>query len=231
VTVGEVRPLLEIERDLERSFAADEAAIAREPKGWPPALILFHCAQWRARLRDALVEFEAGREYAHPGNVDEINDRELPQGDGVALSTAAARSDALLGDLIALSSRLASRYFQWSLTRTCGDAIVRNSYFHPRVHLAAYWQENGEDRRAHQLMENTVGELRELWPAPIILGAGLYNLATVRVAQDRADEALDLLEEAGPMRPDILAQAAGDPDLAALRGNARFQALTTQGFK
>lgn len=229
--MGEARPLLEIERELERSFAAGEASAAREPKGWPPALIFFHFAQWRGRLRDALAEFEAGREYTQPGNIDEINDRELPEADGVPLAESSARADALLGDLIALSSRLSARDFQWTLTRTCGDAIIRNSYFHPRVHIAAYWQENGEDRRAHQLLENTVGELRELWPAPIILGAGLYSLAGARLAQERPDEAIDLLEEAAPMRPDIVSRAAGDPDLAALKGNPRFEALTAQGFK
>ena len=220
--------LLEVERELERSFALDEAALAREPKGWPPSLIFFHCAQWRGRLRDALVAFEGGHEYTQPGNIDELNDRELPTGDGLSLVDTAARADSLLGDLIVLSSRLVDRYFQWTITRTCGDAIVRNSYFHPRVHLIAYLQENGEDRRAHQLLENTVGELRELWPAPVILGAGLYNLAAARVAQERPDLAIDLLEEAAPMRPDILLHAPGDPDLAALKGNPRFEALTAQ---
>jgi hypothetical protein len=38
-------------------------------------------------------------------------------------------------------------------------------------------------------------------------------------------EALHLLAESFPMRPDLKASAAGDSDLVALRGNARFQAL------
>ena len=220
--------LLEVERKLERSFALDEEALAREPKGWSPALIFFHCAQWRGRLRDALVAFEAGDEYTQPGNIDDLNDRELPDGDGLLLVEAAARADLLLGELMVLSGRLVDRYFQWTITRTCGDAIVRNSYFHPRLHLTAYLQQNGEDRRAHQLLENTVGELRELWPAPVILGASLYNLAAARVAQERPEQAIDLLEEAAPMRPDILLHAPGDPDLAPLKGNRRFEALTAQ---
>lgn len=226
--MADANQLLEVERELERSFAVDEGALGREPKGWPPSLIFFHCAQWRGRLRDALVAFEAGHEYAQPGNVDELNDRELPSGDGMSLIDAAAHADSLLGELMVLSGRLVDRYFQWTITRTCGDAIVRNSYFHPRVHLTEYLHANGEDRRAHQLAENTVGELRELWPAPVILGAGLYNLAAARVTQERHDLALDLLEEAAPMRPDILLRAPGDPDLAPLKGNPRFEALTAQ---
>lgn len=215
-----------MERDLERTFAADEAALARESKGWPAALIFFHVAQWRERLRDALTSFEAGRDYAQPGSVDELNDRELPGGHGVPLSETSARADELLGALMGLSASLGDRPFKWTLTETTGDAVVRNSYFHPRIHFTAYWQQNGEAQRAHELVERTAQELRDLWPSPVILGAGLYNLATVRVAQGRKDEALALLEEAAPMRPDIVKNARMDPDLATLKGNPRFEALT-----
>jgi len=196
--MGDASRLLEVERQLERSFAADEAALGHGARGSMPSVMLFHFAHWRERLRDALVAFEAGSRYAQPHDIDD-----MPAADGEGLGDAAARSDSVLGEMIELSARLGGRYFQWPLTRTCGDAIMRNSYFQPRVHLAAYWHENGEGRRAQQLVENTARELRELWPAPIILGAGLYNLATLRVAQGRYDDALDLLDEVLPMRPGI----------------------------
>jgi hypothetical protein len=102
---------------------------------------------------------------------------------------------------------------------------VRNSYFHPRLHISDYWHESGSNDRAHSLIESTVDELRELWPSPLILGAGLYNLACVRAGQDRHAEALDLLEEAAPMRPDLCAAAAQDSDLADLQDEPRFQAI------
>lgn len=214
-----------MERDLERTFAADEAALMRRPNGWPAALIFFHLAQWRERLRDALSHFEAGRDYAQPGNVDDLNDRELPAGQGLPLSETAARADEVLGALMGLSASLGDRPFKWTLTENTADAIVRNSYFHPRLHFTSYWRENGEPQRAHELVERTAQELRDLWPSPIILGAGLYNLATVRAGQGRKDDALALLEEAAPMRPDLVRNAGADPELAALKGNAKFEAL------
>ena len=58
-----------------------------------------------------------------------------------------------------------------------------------------------------------------------ILGAALYNLAGLRAAQRRVDEALDLLEEALPMRPDLRAGAADERDLAPLRDSQRFRAI------
>jgi len=218
--------LLEIERQLERSFVADEIALGREPNGWPAALIMFHIAQWRGRLLRGLIDFHAGRPYTPPpANIDEFNDVELASGQGVSLEEWSDQADAVLGELIDLSVAIGDQPFKWNVTATTGDALVRNSYLHPRIHITAYLQENGEDARANTLVENTASELRQIWPSPIVLGAGLYNLACVRVAQGRHAEALDLLEEAAPMRPDLCTAAARDDDLAPLRAEARFQAL------
>jgi tetratricopeptide (TPR) repeat protein len=224
--MGDAARLLAIERELERTFVREEQRAQRAAGGWSAALICFHLAQWRERLRAGFVEFQAGRTYTGPGNSDEVNDRELPTGRDLPLSQTSLRADQALEEVMALYDSLGEREFKWGMTNTTGDSIVRNSYFHPRVHIAAYWQENGDQRRAHQLLENTAGELRELWPSPVILGAGLYNLAGARVAQGLHEEAVDLLDEAAPMRPDILERAGQDPELAKLRGDPRFQELT-----
>jgi len=228
--VGDVGRLLAVERELERTFVSEALRLEPAPNGWPVALICFHLAQWRERLGTALTDFQAGHPYSHPVDVDveEVDDLELPIGCDLPLGQTSVRADQSLGELMALYASLGEREFRWTTTYTTGDAIVRNSYFHPRVHIGTYWHENHEERRAHQLIENTVGELRELWPSPIILGAGLYSLATARVAQGDRESAIDLLDEAAPMRPDILRHAHGDPDLAALKGDPRFEELTAQ---
>jgi tetratricopeptide (TPR) repeat protein len=222
------RDLLEIERELERSFVDEERAVAREVKGWPVATIFFHFAQWRERLRNALTEFHAGREYVPPptpAEIDEFNDRELAGGHNVPLSEAYVRSDANLAALIELAAAVGDQPFKWNMTHTTGDTLVRNSYFHPRTHIYQYWYENGEVQRAHELLETTATDLRRLWPSPINLGASLFNLAGARIEQGRKDEALNLLEEAAPMRPDLLARVRDDPDFASLKGDRRFEAL------
>jgi hypothetical protein len=56
------------------------------------------------------------------------------------------------------------------------------------------------------------------------MGTVIYNLACARVAQERMDEGLTLLEEAFQLRPDYKAGATGDADLAPLYDNPRFQA-------
>ena len=220
--------LLEQQRQAERSFVDRELREKRSPTGWPAALIMFHVAQWRERLAAGLDSFKAGRPYTPPPpDIDELNDAELPRGAGLTLEETSRRSDELLTHLIQLNEEIGDRPFEWRLTRTSSEAIIRNSYLHPRTHIAAYYRENGEEVTAWKLVEDTVADLRAESGPPVVMGAALYNLAAVRLAQHKHDEALALLEEGIAMRPDLRAAAGSDPDLAALKGDPQFRALTS----
>ena len=221
--------VLEAQRKLEQEFVAGAHRSETQPKGWPAALVMFHISMWRERMRDALTEFRHARPYpAPPENTDEVNDAELASGIGTPLADAAARADKLLTELIALGQELGDRPFKWFSATSTSEALLRNSYVHPRNHIAEYLKENGEMTRAHGLVEDGASEMRAIGAPPLILGATLYNLAAVRATQGRVEDALDLLEEAVPMRPDAVLLAAGDTDFAPLRDNARFQALVKE---
>jgi len=223
----DVRKALEAEREMEREFVSQVTRSETAPQGWPAALILFHLSMWRERLRNALTDVREGRTFTpspEGREIDEVNDAELASGLGVSLSDIAERSDTLLAELIALSDQLGERPFKWNVASTTSEALLRNSYTHPRLHYNAYWKENGEPERANGLFEDAVSDMRDASAPPIVMGTVLYNLACTRVAQDRPDEALALLEEAFGIRPDYKATAASDKDLAPLLENPRFQA-------
>jgi hypothetical protein len=223
----DVRKALEAERELEREFVAQVTTSETAPKGWPAALVLFHLSMWRERLRNALVDVREGRAYTpSPENkeIDEVNDAELASGLGVSLSDIAERSDMLLAELIALSDQVGDRPFKWNVAGSISEALLRNSYTHPRLHINEYWKENGDLERANGVFEDSVTEMRDASAPPSVMGAVLYNLACTRVAQDRKDEALTLLEEAFPLRPDLKQSAATDSDLAPLYDDPRFEA-------
>ena len=223
----DVRQALESERELEREFAAEAGKSETSPKGWPAALVMFHLCMWRERLRDALANVRDGRPHTPPpANVDELNDAELASGLGVSLSDIAERADTLMEALIQLSEQVGDRDFKWNMANTTTDALLRNSYIHPRLHIVEYLKENGDAARADQINEDAASEMREFAAPPLALGAVLYNLACTRVAQDRIDEALELLVEAFPMRPDLKEAAPKDSDLESLHDNPGFKALT-----
>jgi tetratricopeptide (TPR) repeat protein len=226
MTDADVLTALEAQRDVEREFVAEALKSERQPKGWPAALVMFHISMWRERLRDALTEFRHARPYtAPPDNIDEVNDAELAGGIGTPLADAAARSDKLLTELIALAGELGNRPFKWFTANTTGEALLRNSYVHARNHIGDYMRENGDHAAAYRVVEDATAQMRAIEAPPLILGATLYNLAAVRSAQGRLDDALLLLEEAMPMRPDAVLLAASDADFEPLRDDPRFKAL------
>jgi len=213
---------------MEREFVAEVRKSEKQPKGWPAALILFHISMWRERLRNALTDVRDGRPYPPPPqNVDEVNDAEVASGLGVSLADISERSDTLLTSLIALSEQLGERPFKWFTASNTTEALLRNSYIHPRNHIVDYLKENGDDAGAYRLVEEAVSEMRDVSAPPLALGAVLYNLAGVRATQGRLDEAIELLEEALPMRPDMKAGASTDSDLAPLRDDARFKEMVS----
>jgi hypothetical protein len=190
---------------------------------------MFHLAMWRERMRDALRALRDGAPHATPPeNIDEVNDEELATGIGTPLADAAARSDALLGEIIALYDEVGDQTFGWYIANTTSEAILRNSYTHPRLHMSEYLRENGERERAVQVFEDAETEMRGASAPPSILGMVLYNLACLRVDQGRQDDALTLLEEALTIRPVNKGIAREDQDLAPLRDNPKFQALVTE---
>lgn len=221
-----VSRLLESEREIERRFVAGARANETQPKGWPAALVMFHIAQWRVRLRNAFADVDAGRPYTPiPASIDEVNDVELPAGAGVSLDEAATRAEVELASLIQLTQAIGERPFKWDLAGTSTEAVLRNSYVHPRNHIAEYLSENGDRPAAHLLFEDAATELRDASAPHLILGAALCNLAVARVEQGRLDEALDLFDEGLRMRPDLGAVIQADPDLARLKSDPRFQSI------
>jgi hypothetical protein len=224
----DLRKALETQRDVERQFVVEVRKSETQPKGWPAALILFHISMWRERLRNALTEVRDGRPYLPPPeNIDEVNDAEVASGLGVSLADISERSDTLLVSLIALSEQLGERPFKWYISNTTTEALLRNSYIHPRNHMVDYLNENGDEAGAARLVEDAASVMREVSAPPLALGATLYNLACLRTKQGRLDEAIDLLKEALPMRPDMKEVAPTDPDLALLRDDARFKEIVS----
>jgi tetratricopeptide (TPR) repeat protein len=224
--VKDVLPLLRAEQELEREFIAEVTDKPDPAHGWTATQLTFHLAQWRERLRNALSEGAAGRRVNAPiGNIDELNDVEMAGAGDVTLAGEAARSEAALTSLIAMLAAAGEQPFTWYMAATTAEAIVRNSYLHPRIHIADQFRERGDVRRSDRLFEETASELRKVEAPGHLLGAALFNLASVRATQGRSDEALTLLEEALPMRPDLRAILPGDPEFAALRESPRFRTL------
>jgi hypothetical protein len=159
----EVLRLLESQRETERRFVAEAATEPDFPRGWPAALLLAHIASWRNRLRDSLIQASRGQPVSGPPpDIDAFNAVELASTAGVSLEEAAARAQALLADLIDLWATVGDRPFEWFTAQTTSEALIRNSYIHPRRHLAEHYLERGDQSRGTEIREETLAELHRV---------------------------------------------------------------------
>lgn len=198
----------------------------KAPVGWPAALVLFHVGMWRERMRNVFASMSEGKDYERqPANTDEFNDAELVRGIGTPLADAASRADHLTGELIELYDKVGERPIEWGVSKTTTEALLRNSYTHPRLHMFQYFSENGETEAAWKLFEDAVPEMRKANAPPVVTGTVLYNLAIVRAQQKRPDDAIELLREAFELRPAMKKSAPDDKDLGDVREDPRFKEL------
>ena len=158
-----VRGLLELEREAERRFVAEAATEPDFPRGWSAGLLMAHIAGWRGRLRDSFIEASRGLPVSGPPpDIDAVNNAELARNAAISLDEGATRAERLLDDLIDLWATLGDRPFSWFTANTTDEALVRNSFIHPRRHLAEHYAERGDPLRGQELHEETLAELRRV---------------------------------------------------------------------
>ena len=162
-THSEITSLLELERETERRFVAQTAEEPDFPRGWTAVLLMAHIASWRTRLRDCFIQASRGQPVSGPpADIDAFNAVELARNAGISLGEGATRAETRLGDLIDLWATVGDRPFSWFTAKTTGEALVRNSYIHPRRHLAEHYLERGDQSRGTELREETMAELRQV---------------------------------------------------------------------
>src|SRR5207249_4283854 len=99
----------------------------------------------REQLRERFVQLrDGGPTMPPPQDIDAFNAAKLAQDAGVPLADAARRSDQALLALIDMWKAMGDRPFTWYVARTPGEALIRNSYAHPRNHLAEHFIERGD---------------------------------------------------------------------------------------
>ena len=122
-----------------------------------------HIASWRTRLRDSLIQASRGLPISGPpSDIDGVNAAQLARDAGISLEEAANRAETRFADLLDLWATIGDRPFLWFTAKTTGEALVRNSYIHPRRHLAEHYLERGDRVRGDGLKSETLAELRRV---------------------------------------------------------------------
>ena len=116
---------------------------------------------------------------------------------------ACARLTALLPQLD--DEDLTTRgLYPWRRGGSLGPAVVRPLYWHPMLHLAEYYAQQGDWTGIEAVRNDLAHAADQLAPAPELRGNTLYMLANSYAAGGRSVEALPILLEALSLAPDMV---------------------------
>ncbi len=200
---------------------------------WSAKDLFVHISTWTDRFADHI---EAS---AHGGPARELTESEIDARNAEIFAenrlrpwseveTASERASA---KLMAQVSRLTEEQlagdkpFTWYRNEPLRRSIVANSFTHPITHLSQFLLERGHVQGARRMQEGMAQALIEFDPSDHTRGTALYNLACFHALAGEPNQAIDLLRQALPLRPDLYDWSKQDSDLDSLRDLAEFQAL------
>ena len=195
---------------------------------WSAKDAFAHVAMWKEyRVSDIQAVIQGGdpnqiEDFDHENALifEKYRDKSWEE----VMAFAARAHHALFGQLQAMSE--AELEMDWQEGRPIWRIIAGNGYSHPLMHVAGYYQAQGDNKRAGELMTVMLGEpLLGLDDSPTWQGTTRYNLACGHSLLGRKEKALAELAEALALEPTLKEWSQQDADLDPLRGEAAYKAL------
>jgi hypothetical protein len=112
----------------------------------------------------------------------------------------------------------------WLRGRQLWLQVIVRGFWHPAGHLGEYYACHGQVGQAVALAEHAVAAAGYLCAPAQARGMASYNLACAYAAAGRLDAAAAAVEAAVALNADLRANAARDPDLAAVRDSGLLAA-------
>ena len=219
----------------EREFAAQVPEEQRSSSGtfesWSPKDILAHNAYWKNHLAANLQSLEQNKppqpaeDFNHQNEMIFKQYRSHPW-EGV-LATSELADTTLRKALHKLSEEELEQkgFFPWLEDRPLWRYILGTAYLHPIVHLAEYYQSQGESDQAGELLGEFTRRMAPLDDSAEFQGTVQYNLACHYALLGHSDRAVSALTEALQLNPELRDWAPQDPDLESIHDHPAFGEL------
>jgi tetratricopeptide (TPR) repeat protein len=213
------------------SLSQEERAASGTPESWSATYTLAHITAAKRRLTDALTTMRRGETPSlHHDEAQVYAENEGRSWTDVEAEAQGA-FDAFVAEVNYLSDRdLADPQHVIELEgRPVIAQILGHGVWHPFGHLTAYYRDRGDEERVRRMQLQLLDAVDPVNDIPVLQRdpLTLYNTACVQVTVGRHEKAIELLEKALALDPELRESARSDPDLASLHGNRAFQALAT----
>ena len=212
-------------------LTAQEIAYDGTPEHWSGRDMLAHCAAWKQHLAENLAHAQRGEPVDRDEDDQRANDRIFKKYHAWSLEQILAfgeqATSQLSGQIMALDEAdlLNKDLLPQQAGREVWRGVVGTAFTHPVVHLTDFYVKRGDIAPAAALQEMAGRELGALDNSPAWLGNIRYNLACFYALAGQTPQAIQTLEEALHMAPELVEWSKQDPDFTAIRDEPDFQAV------
>ncbi len=206
-------------------LAASDPAEAGDATGWAALPLVAHNTEFK---HQQVQRLEAIRLAGTPPEFAEVDHRSeqvyldyaAQPPEQVAADSARVTSDLITNlGLISDADLTDPARHSWLRGRQFWLQLIVRGFWHPTGHLTEYYLTRKQPDRAVALCAHGAATATYLGAPDAARGMASYNLACAQAGANQLDEAAVTLREAVSRNPDLAANAARDPDLAALRAD------------
>lgn len=221
------------EQALWDSLSAEEKGQPSSRDPWAAKDLLGHIAGWRQRNTSFLETVTAGGIPTRFENTEEINQDIFARYEDKSFDEIQAEyrkaTTALLKafDQIDEDQLLDSELIEWMSGRKLWNYIAFSEYWHPMDHVLKWCVEHDQGGMANATQARILKEMTSLEDSEAWRGTNLYNDACYEALFGDRNKAVQLLEEALSLNPELTEWSRQDSDLDSLREMKSYKALYT----
>ncbi|MBI9050667.1 MAG: DinB family protein [Anaerolineaceae bacterium] len=218
--------------DFYDNLSDEERHRASELKAWQARENIIHGLSWCEMFNQAMIDIQQGKTPTIEKDYLAFNDQKYLDTQNQSWEETFTELEAVykqVSDIVeslSIDELLNSKYHDIFKDHTVASQIIGYYYTHQMYHIADYYYQNQHGTSAIELMLKVAENSSLFDEAPRAKATSLYNVACFFTLMDQFDQALNYLDQALLLAPDLKTWAAEDPDLKKLRGNEKFIALT-----
>ena len=221
----------EAEQRLWQGFSAEEKAQSSDQETWAPKDLIGHISGWRQRYVSFLQTIAEGEEPSRFKNGEETNldifkAYETKSFDEILAEYKSATQTLMEAfDDIQEAQLLNSDLIEWMSGRKLWNYIAFSEYWHPMDHLLKWYVGREQTDMANKMQARILEEMSSLEDSQSWHGTNLYNDACYEALFGDKEQAVEILEKALSLNPELREWSKQDSDLDSLREMKAFKAI------
>ncbi len=230
--IGLIEHACKEERALFARLSEDERSVRGEPDRWSPKDTIAHLAAWKGRLAENLAAAARGETPVRYEDFETVNARDFEENRDRPWSEILERAAEVCQQLAEQVEKRneaelrGTETLPWQEDRPLWRVIVGTGHMHPiAVHLEPVLIERGEKEYATELRKEAAELLSELDESQNWQGLVRYNLACHYALAGEAETAIEKLQQALELNPELTEWSKEDSDLASIREEPGYVAL------